>query len=42
MRTLRIFCNNKISHDSDSDQELDSVYRFHTSEYFRDTDDLYA
>ena len=40
MRTLRIFCNNKISHDSDSDHELDSVYRFHTSEYKSDEDDM--
>ena len=40
MRILRIFCYEKISHDSDSDHELDSVYRFHTSEYQSDADDM--
>ena len=37
MRILRIFCNEKISHNSDSDHEIDSVYRLHTSEYFAAT-----
>ena len=37
MRILRIFCNEKLSHDSDSDHEIDSVYRLHTSEYFAAT-----
>ena len=37
MRILRIFCNNKISHDSDSDHELDSVYRLRTSNLFAAT-----
>ena len=37
MRILRIFCNEKLSHDSDSDHEIDSLYRLHTSEYFAAT-----